>query len=149
MWLRDCWYVIAWDHEIPAAGAGDLFSRTVLGEPILVFRCEDGALAALEDRCCHRLAPLSKGRREGDCVRCGYHGLMFDADGRCVDAACPPSPPRRGCAATRWSPIVAGCSSGWAIRHGPIGNCCPTTSPATTRSGSTGRATCTTRRRTC
>jgi vanillate O-demethylase monooxygenase subunit len=86
MWLRNCWYVIAWDHEIPAAGSRDLFSRTVLNEPILVFRREDGALAALEDRCCHRSAPLSKGRREGDCVRCGYHGLMFDAGGRCIDA---------------------------------------------------------------
>ena len=46
MWLRNCWYVIAWDHEIPAAGSRDLFSRTVLNEPILVFRREDGALAA-------------------------------------------------------------------------------------------------------
>jgi vanillate O-demethylase monooxygenase subunit len=86
MWLRNCWYVIAWDHEIPAVGSDELFSRTVLGEPVLVLRTESGALAALEDRCCHRLAPLSKGRREGDCVRCGYHGLMFDASGQCVDA---------------------------------------------------------------
>jgi phenylpropionate dioxygenase-like ring-hydroxylating dioxygenase large terminal subunit len=82
MFLRNCWYVIAWDHEIPAEG---LFARTVLNEPILVLRTAAGRFAALEDRCCHRLAPLSKGRREGDCVRCGYHGLKFDADGRCVE----------------------------------------------------------------
>lgn len=82
MFLRNCWYVIAWDHEVPADG---LFARTVLNEPILVLRTADGRFAALEDRCCHRLAPLSKGRREGDCVRCGYHGLKFDADGRCVE----------------------------------------------------------------
>jgi vanillate O-demethylase monooxygenase subunit len=80
--LRNCWYVIAWDYEIPMDG---LFSRTVLNEPILVFR-STGGFAALEDRCCHRHAPLSKGRKEGDCVRCGYHGLKFDAGGRCVDA---------------------------------------------------------------
>lgn len=86
MWLRNCWYVIAWDHEIPAAGSPELFTRTVLGEPILVLRKENGELAAMEDRCCHRLAPLSKGRREGDCVRCGYHGLKFDSRGACVDA---------------------------------------------------------------
>ena len=42
-------------------------------------------MVALEDRCCHRQAPLSKGRKEGDCVRCGYHGLKFDADGVCVE----------------------------------------------------------------
>ena len=38
MWLRNCWYVIAWDHEIPAADAPQLFTRTVLGEPVLVYR---------------------------------------------------------------------------------------------------------------
>jgi len=86
MWLRNCWYVIAWDHEIPLADSGDLFTRTVLGEPILVLRMDDGRIVALEDRCCHRLAPLSKGRREGNCVRCGYHGLKFDASGQCIEA---------------------------------------------------------------
>ena len=83
MYLRNCWYVIAWDHEVPADG---LFARTVLNEPIVVFRTAGGGFAALEDRCCHRHAPLSKGRKEGDHVRCGYHGLKFDAGGRCVDA---------------------------------------------------------------
>ncbi len=86
MWLRNCWYVIAWDHEIPAADAPQLFTRTVLGEPVLVYRTQAGDLVALEDRCCHRHAPLSVGRREGDCVRCGYHGLKFDAQGQCVEA---------------------------------------------------------------
>ena len=82
MWLRNCWYVIAWEHEIPADG---FLARTVLGEPILVYRTAGGVLAALEDRCCHRAAPLSRGRREGDCIRCGYHGLKFDAAGQCVE----------------------------------------------------------------
>jgi phenylpropionate dioxygenase-like ring-hydroxylating dioxygenase large terminal subunit len=82
MFIRNCWYVIAWDHEI---GPEALFSRTVLGEPILVYRTSDGGLTAMEDRCCHRLAPLSAGRKEGDCVRCGYHGLKFDAKGLCVE----------------------------------------------------------------
>lgn len=82
MFLRNCWYVVAWDHEIPADG---LFNRTVIGEPLLLFRRADGTIVALEDRCCHRLAPLSKGRKEGDCVRCGYHGLKFDAEGICIE----------------------------------------------------------------
>ncbi|HLX81025.1 MAG TPA: aromatic ring-hydroxylating dioxygenase subunit alpha [Burkholderiales bacterium] len=81
-YLRNCWYVIAWDYEIPAEG---LFARTVLNQPIVVFRT-GGGYAALEDRCCHRHAPLSRGRKEGEAVRCGYHGLKFDASGKCVDA---------------------------------------------------------------
>lgn len=82
MFIRNCWYVIAWDHEIPTQG---LFARTVLGEPIMLFRGEHGTIAALEDRCCHRHAPLSRGRHEGAAVRCGYHGLKFDATGRCIE----------------------------------------------------------------
>ena len=83
MFIRNCWYVIAWDHEVPADA---LFARTVVDQPVLLFRTADGSIVALEDRCCHRHAPLSKGRKEGDCVRCGYHGLKFDAGGVCVEA---------------------------------------------------------------
>ena len=83
MWLKNCWYVIAWEHEI---APGALFARTLLNEPIVVYRTAGGGLAALEDRCCHRHAPLSKGRLEGDCLRCGYHGLKFDATGQCIEA---------------------------------------------------------------
>ncbi len=104
MWLRNCWYVIAWDHEIPAADVPEMFSRTVLGEPVLVYRTSAGALVALQDRCCHRLAPLSKGRREGDCVRCGYHGLKFDAQGQCVEAPGIPIVPEK--ARVRAYPVV-------------------------------------------
>jgi len=81
--VRNCWYVIAWDHEVPESG---LFTRTVLDEAILLYRTASGGeIVALRDRCCHRLAPLSKGRHEGDCVRCGYHGLLFDRSGRCIE----------------------------------------------------------------
>jgi vanillate O-demethylase monooxygenase subunit len=90
MWLKNCWYVIAWTHEIPAAG---FFTRTVLEQPILVYRTAANRIVALADRCCHRHAPLSTGRREGDCVRCGYHGLKFDADGICVEVPGMASPP--------------------------------------------------------
>jgi vanillate O-demethylase monooxygenase subunit len=80
MFIRDIWYVGAWDFEIPAAG---FFTRTILDIPILFYRREDGVAVAVEDRCCHRGAPLSAGRREGDRVRCGYHGLLFDETGAC------------------------------------------------------------------
>jgi vanillate O-demethylase monooxygenase subunit len=95
MWLHDCWYVIAWEHEIPAADSPTLFTRTVLGEPLLVLRTGEGGFVVLEDRCCHRLAPLSKGQREGDGVRCGYHGLKFDAGGRCIEVPGTPAVPER------------------------------------------------------
>jgi vanillate O-demethylase monooxygenase subunit len=80
--IRDCWYVAAWDHEVPVEG---LLARTIIGQPLVLFRGPDGAVAALEDRCCHRFAPLSRGRHENGSVRCGYHGLCFDASGRCTE----------------------------------------------------------------
>ncbi len=101
MWLRNCWYVIAWEHEIPERG---LFARKVLNEPIVMFRTSNG-LVAMEDRCSHRLAPLSKGYHEGDSVRCGYHGLRFDGSGRCVEApGCDVIPAR---ARVRTYPVIS------------------------------------------
>jgi vanillate O-demethylase monooxygenase subunit len=101
MWLRNCWYVIAWDHEVPAADSRALLRRVALNEPLLVYRTAAGDIVTLEDRCVHRHAPLSKGRREGDHIRCGYHGLLFDANGRCVEvpglATVPPNLQGKAC----------------------------------------------------
>ena len=82
MFLRNCWYVAAWDYELID---GKLLRRTLLGEHVLLYRGESGVTVALADRCCHRGAPLSMGRLEGDCVRCMYHGLKFDSTGKCVE----------------------------------------------------------------
>lgn len=77
---RNYWYLAAWADDL-----GDKpFARTVLGEPLVFFRRGDGSPAALADRCCHRAAPLSLGRIEGDTLVCGYHGLTFDPAGQCV-----------------------------------------------------------------
>lgn len=78
--LRNAWYVAAWGSEIGI----ELFARRILNQPILIFRREDGVATALDDRCAHRFAPLSMGRRCGDVVECRYHGLRFDAAGVCV-----------------------------------------------------------------
>lgn len=78
--LRNAWYVAAWDEEIRDTPLG----RTVLGVPIVLFRGSSGAVAALRDRCPHRAAPLSRGRVKGDHLQCPYHGIEFDASGQCV-----------------------------------------------------------------
>jgi vanillate O-demethylase monooxygenase subunit len=80
MYLRNCWYVAAWDDEV----ARTPLPRTLLDEHVVMFRTENGSPVALEDRCCHRNMPLSRGKLFGDNLRCGYHGLVYDAAGRCV-----------------------------------------------------------------
>lgn len=80
MYLRNCWYVAAWGSEVGAAP----FARMLLDEPIVLYRKQDGGIAALEDRCCHRNLPLAMGKVMGDTLRCGYHGVTFGPDGKVV-----------------------------------------------------------------
>jgi len=80
MFVRNAWYVGAWDHEI----GRDMLRRIILDEPVMFYRTVAGKPVALEDRCCHRQAPLSMGKLIGDIVKCPYHGLEFDPSGTCV-----------------------------------------------------------------
>jgi vanillate O-demethylase monooxygenase subunit len=56
----------------------------LLNEKVVLFRGIDGKIAALEDRCCHRAAPLSMGTVAPNGLQCGYHGMVFAPDGQCV-----------------------------------------------------------------
>jgi len=51
----------------------------------LLYRTTEGRAVALDNRCPHRSFPLSNGRRIGDNVACGYHGMTFNPDGRCIN----------------------------------------------------------------
>lgn len=82
MFVRNCWYVAGWDHELVA---GQIISRSIINEVIALYRAENGSVVALEDRCCHRFAPLSRGRLEGSDLRCMYHGLKFNSAGVCIE----------------------------------------------------------------
>ena len=77
-WLRNAWYQAGWGEELIV---GEPLARTILNEPILIWRAGGGEIAALLDRCPHRFAPLSAGRIERDRVTCGYHGLSFGSNG--------------------------------------------------------------------
>ena len=94
MWVRNAWYVAAWSHEIEP---GRIAARTIIDQPLVLYRTEAGEVVVLEDRCCHRFAPLSLGRLEGDDLRCMYHGLKFAPDGRCIEIPGQPLIPRSAC----------------------------------------------------
>lgn len=80
MFLKNAWYVAAWAAEID----GKPRRVVVLNEAICLFRDDAGTPIALEDACPHRKLALSMGRRLNDHIECGYHGLTFNAQGRCV-----------------------------------------------------------------
>jgi vanillate O-demethylase monooxygenase subunit len=78
--IRNAWYAAGWSREI----GRKLIARTLLNEPVVMFRTEGGQAVALADRCAHRFVPLSRGHLKGDTLECGYHGLCYDATGTCV-----------------------------------------------------------------
>jgi len=80
-WIKNAWYVTAFAQELDDKP----LARTILGQRVVLFRAPHSSVAALEDRCCHRMAPLSKGTIETDGIRCGYHGMKFSAAGQCIE----------------------------------------------------------------
>lgn len=90
-WPREQWWIAAWSHEV----SGDLLGRTILGEPLILYRTASGAPTALSGVCPHRSFPLAQGRLVGDAVQCPYHGFTFDAGGACIRVPSQPSVPDR------------------------------------------------------
>jgi vanillate O-demethylase monooxygenase subunit len=80
MLVRNAWYIAAWGDEIGA----EPLARRICGDPLVLFRDGAGRIGVLADRCCHRAAPLHMGRTVEAGIECGYHGLVFDASGKCV-----------------------------------------------------------------
>ena len=76
---KNTWYVAATSDEVPADKP---FGRQICNERVVLYRAQEGRIAAVEDFCPHRGAPLSLGFvREGTLV-CGYHGLEMGCDGK-------------------------------------------------------------------
>jgi phenylpropionate dioxygenase-like ring-hydroxylating dioxygenase large terminal subunit len=80
MFLRNGWYTALWSHELTDKPV----AKTFLNDKVVLFRGKGGQAGALEDSCCHRAAPLSMGNVAGDYLACGYHGLEFDVNGKCM-----------------------------------------------------------------
>jgi vanillate O-demethylase monooxygenase subunit len=78
--VKNVWYPVVWSDKI----GRELTRHVIIEEPVVLFRRENGTVAALHDACPHRLAPLSLGKLIGDTVECGYHGMTFDCAGSCV-----------------------------------------------------------------
>jgi len=99
MYPRNAWYVACMPAEIDEKPLG----RTICGERIVFFRGPDGRVAAVEDWCPHRGAPLSLGRVIEGRLVCGYHGLEMGCDGKPIAM---PGQRVRGFPAVRTFPVV-------------------------------------------
>ncbi|MFT4725574.1 MAG: phenylpropionate dioxygenase-like ring-hydroxylating dioxygenase large terminal subunit [Granulosicoccus sp.] len=79
-YVRNAWYVAGWSSEFDES----LKRVVILEQAVVMYRLSDGSVVGLEDQCPHRLLPLSKGKRIGDDIQCGYHGMTFNCEGQCV-----------------------------------------------------------------
>ena len=103
MFVKNAWYCAGWDYHV-TQGRDSVVARKIAGERLVFYRKPDGGLVALEDRCAHRQAALSLGRKEGDSLRCMYHGMRYGADGVCVEIPGQTSIPSQAC--VRAFPVV-------------------------------------------
>jgi phenylpropionate dioxygenase-like ring-hydroxylating dioxygenase large terminal subunit len=90
--LRNYWYVAGLVEEF----SRELKAKTLLERSIVFYRKEDGELVALQNRCAHRSFSLSESELIGDNIRCGYHGIRYDAEGKVVDVPGQVSCPKGG-----------------------------------------------------
>jgi vanillate O-demethylase monooxygenase subunit len=80
MFPKNTWYVAASSDEITDKPLG----RTICNERMVFYRPAPGELAAVEDFCPHRGAPLSLGFVKDGKLVCGYHGLEMGCQGKTV-----------------------------------------------------------------
>ncbi len=84
MFVRNAWYCAGWDYLV-TQGKDSVIARQLAGERVVLYRKPTGEIVAMEDRCPHRQAALSLGQKEGDALRCMYHGMKFAPDGKCIE----------------------------------------------------------------
>ena len=80
--IKDFWYVVAQSDELRS---DTVLARKILSEWLAVFRDENGKPVVVQDRCKHRSAQLSLGKVENGCLRCPYHGWLYNGDGEVVE----------------------------------------------------------------
>jgi vanillate monooxygenase len=80
MFPMNAWYVACMSGDLGVEPLG----RTICNERMVFYRGVEGRVAALEDFCPHRGAPLSLGRVVDGTLVCGYHGLEMGCDGKTI-----------------------------------------------------------------
>jgi phenylpropionate dioxygenase-like ring-hydroxylating dioxygenase large terminal subunit len=81
LWPR-VWQIACREEEIPAPG--DFITYEVCDESVIVARVRSGNIIAYHNVCPHRGRRLVSGCGKASLFRCGYHGWMFDLDGKNV-----------------------------------------------------------------
>ena len=128
-YVENAWYAAGLSKDFEA---GDLQGHVIAGQPMVVWRTGDGAVAVFDDRCAHKRMPLSAGRILDDgTLECAYHGLRYDSGGTCVKIPSQPDQPIPIRAKLRPFPSIEQDGLVWVWPGNPekIGNCRPPRAP--------------------
>jgi 5,5'-dehydrodivanillate O-demethylase len=81
-YLRTFWHPVYVSEHLQPGWAVPI---KIMNEEFTLYRGEGGTPHVVDLRCAHRGTQLSTGWVEDDCIRCRYHGWMYDGSGRCVE----------------------------------------------------------------
>jgi 5,5'-dehydrodivanillate O-demethylase len=81
--LRRYWHPVAAASEL--TDERPKMQLRIMGEDLVLFRGAAGSYGLVAEHCSHRGCSLYYGFLEGDCIRCAYHGWMYDQAGKIVE----------------------------------------------------------------
>ena len=79
--IKNQWYAVLSSHELKK---GQVLGAKRFGENLVFFRTSDGKIGCVDSLCAHRKASLHKGCIADDHIKCPFHGIEYDATGKCV-----------------------------------------------------------------
>jgi phenylpropionate dioxygenase-like ring-hydroxylating dioxygenase large terminal subunit len=80
--FKQYWYIACQSKDLNRSSP---ISRTIMDEWLVIFRDENGAPVALQDRCPHRNFKLSEGSVKNGCIQCPYHGWTLDKNAEVIN----------------------------------------------------------------
>lgn len=79
--IRNQWYAILPSKFVKS---NQIVAVRRMSLNLALFRSADGSIGCVVDQCSHRGAALSLGKVKDGCIQCPFHGLQFDAKGKCT-----------------------------------------------------------------
>ena len=82
--LRKYWVPVVASQEVKEPD-GPQVRVQIMSEKLIVFRDTEGVVGVVSEFCSHRGVSLYFARNEEGGLRCAYHGVKFNRNGKCID----------------------------------------------------------------
>ena len=79
--IKNQWYAITSSKSIKK---NKILALRRFGENLVLYRDSEGTIGCVTDLCAHRGASLQKGCVKDGHIQCPFHGIEYDASGKCV-----------------------------------------------------------------